>query len=75
MNLVWAPLHQAPSAPLYIFSSQPSDLFLGSEWFLKEEEGLMGKCKGNSHKSAAITWARRGCEMGRVSLFLSLDVK
>jgi hypothetical protein len=32
MNLVRAPLHQAPSAPLYGFSSQPSDLFLGSEW-------------------------------------------
>jgi hypothetical protein len=32
MNLVRAPLHQAPSAPLSDFSSQPSDLFLGSEW-------------------------------------------
>ena len=32
MNLVWAPLHQAPSAPLYGFSSQLLDLFLGSEW-------------------------------------------
>jgi hypothetical protein len=32
MNLVWAPLHQAPSAPMYVFSSQPSYLFLGSEW-------------------------------------------
>ena len=31
-NLVQAPLHQAPSAPLSSFSSQPSDLFLGSEW-------------------------------------------
>jgi hypothetical protein len=64
-----------PSAPLYNLSSQPSDLFLGSEWVLMEEEGIMGKCRGNSHKRATITWARRGCEMGRVSLFLSLDVK
>jgi hypothetical protein len=31
-NLVWDPLHQAPSAPLYGFYSQHSDLFLGSEW-------------------------------------------
>ena len=31
MNLVRAPLHQAPSAPLYGFFSQTSDLFLGSE--------------------------------------------
>jgi hypothetical protein len=32
MNLVQYPLHQAPSAPLYGFSSQAYDLFLGSEW-------------------------------------------
>jgi hypothetical protein len=43
-NLVWAPLHQAPSAPLYGFSSQPSDLFLGSEWVLMEEKGIIGEC-------------------------------
>jgi hypothetical protein len=31
-NLVWAPLHQDLSAPLSSFSSQLSNLFLGSEW-------------------------------------------
>jgi hypothetical protein len=44
MNLVRAPLHQAPSAPLYGFSSQPSDLFLGSEWVMMQEEGIIGEC-------------------------------
>jgi hypothetical protein len=44
MKLVWDPLHQAQSAPLYGFSSQPSDLFLGSEWVLMEEEGIIGEC-------------------------------
>jgi hypothetical protein len=43
--------------------------------FLMEEEGLIGKCRGNSHKRAAITWGKEGCEMGRVSLFLCIDVK
>jgi hypothetical protein len=41
MNLVKVPLHQAPSEPLYGFSAQPSDLFLGSEWVMMEEEGII----------------------------------
>jgi hypothetical protein len=43
MNLVWAPLHQNPIPPLYGFSSQPSDIFLGSEWIMMEEEGKIGE--------------------------------
>jgi hypothetical protein len=42
-NLVWDPLHQAPIAPLSRLSSQPLDLFLGSEWVLMEEEGQIGE--------------------------------
>jgi hypothetical protein len=75
MNLFWDPLHQAPCAPLYGFNSQPSDLFLRGEWVSMEEEGLIGECKYISHKKDAMSWERRGCETGRVSLFLCLDEK
>jgi hypothetical protein len=75
-NLVQAPLHQSPSAPLYDFSYQPSYLFSSEvNGFLMEEEGLIGKCRGNSHKRAAINWGKEGCEMCIVSLLLCIDVK
>jgi hypothetical protein len=72
-SLVYAPLHQAPSAPLSGFSSKPSDLFLGSEWVLMEEEGKIGEWRGNSHKMVAITWGKEG--MSNCLFFVARNTK
>jgi hypothetical protein len=59
-NLVRAPLHQAPSAPLYGFSFQPYDLFLGSKWVSDGGKRANWEKQRQSHKRDAITWGKEG---------------
>jgi hypothetical protein len=63
MNLVWVPLHQAPSAPCMNFFSRPSNIFLGSEWILMEEQGANDGMLRKFSQKATISWERRGSEI------------
>jgi hypothetical protein len=50
-------------------------LFLGSEWVSDGGRRENWECRAILTKGLQLLGARRGCEMGRVSLFLCLDVK
>jgi hypothetical protein len=62
INVFFFVFSQAPSAPYMNFSSQPFDLFLGSEWVLMEEEGANEGMLRQFSQKETISLARKGSE-------------
>jgi hypothetical protein len=53
-------------------SSQPYDLFLGSQWVLMEEKGANEGMLRQFSQKAESSWARRGSEIGQSFTILML---
>jgi hypothetical protein len=75
VTMVWAPLYHAPSAPWMEFLSQPFDHLNGREWVEWKKKGLMRECWGNISQRQQNLGQGGEVKLGRISLFLCLDVK
>jgi hypothetical protein len=69
VNLVWAPLNNALSAPSISFFSQYTNQIKGREWIEWKKRGWSGNVEAVTHKRLQMLGQGREGKLGIVSLF------